>query len=275
MPGRIAGGLIPRRSAPPKASANVDVAWSWANESQGLVTWTFRNTSTGQVPFVLYRSGYLFGGAFGAAIYASNPGFGVSYAAEVTPLTDLGVDQNAPPLGIVRWPDGTVEVCFVFVLAPGESYAMLEGGFSTLSPPTGAQVFEVSAPVPGSYCIGYSSAAVGQWNAQTGENLSGGPNPQTWSAIAWSLPAGVPVDVPFPVTVGSGPCGPGGTAPPACSSYLTLAEQELADGDYVAALDSAVGFIECLLAQGAVADVERLGRVLDVLRHRALLHRRP
>ncbi|MGI0067727.1 MAG: hypothetical protein ACREB9_04820, partial [Thermoplasmata archaeon] len=201
MPKPIIGGLVRRKVVPPRASPNVTVSWKWYDQGQGLVEWTFTNNSAGLVAFVLYRNDYLFCGWAGAAVYASNPEFGVNYASEFTAMPDNGAENNSGPLGIVRWPDGTPEVCFTFMLGPTSSWSQIEGGFTSLSPPSGAAIYELSAPIPGTYCIGYSADAVTQWNKQTGDSLSGGPNPQAWPAIAWSLPAGVPKSIPSPVTV--------------------------------------------------------------------------
>ena len=259
MPRRTIGDLIRRKTVAPKASASVTVDWTWSNESQGLVQWSFKNNSTEQVAFTLFRNGYYFCGAFGASIYVSNPEFGISYAPTVTPLTDQGAQYNTPPLGIINFP--TPIVCFVFVLAPGASYSVLEGGFSSLVPPNGATIYEVTNPVPGTYCIGYDPASVTQWNLQTGENLSGySPNPSPFAAISWTPSSGSPNTVEFPVTVSTGPCTSTPT-PNNCTSFLDQASLAFQAGDYLRALEAVVGFIFCMTDSGAIG----LGTVLKAV----------
>ncbi len=275
MPRKTVGDLIRQKVVPPKASANISVEWTWSNESQGLVQWSFKNNSAEQVAFVLYRNGYYFCGAFGASIYVANPQFGISYAPSAAPLTDLGAQSNAPPLGIVGFPNGTSVVCFVFVLAPGAAYSMLEGGFSSLTPPNGATIYELSNPVPETYCIGYDPASVSQWNLQSGESLSGGPNPGSQTAVSWSPPSDAPVSVEFPVTVVAGACS--STSPPptpvpgGCLAFLDQASIAYQAGDYAGAVEDVLSFVFCLIDGGVVNMGTMLKAVVDRARSRHFL----
>ena len=273
MPRQVIGDWIRRKVIPPKASTNVSVGWSWSNESQGLVEWAFKNNSSEQVAFVLYRSGYYFCGAFGASIYVSNPGFGVSYAPAVAPLTDYGAQANAPPLGIVNFPGGLSVVCFVFVLAPGTSYSQIEGGFSSLIPPDAAAIYELSNPVPGTYCIGYDPASVTQWNAQSGENLTAySPNPSAFQAVAWTPPTDAPIAVEFPVSVSTGDCSstssPSPPAPPTCVQLLDEAAVELEAGNVLSSVEDVIAFLMCEIDSGAVSMSHVLKAVVEEARKR-------
>ena len=51
--------------------SSVTVSWSWFDQSQGIVEWTFTNQGSQRESVILLRNGYYFGGAFGP-VYLAN-----------------------------------------------------------------------------------------------------------------------------------------------------------------------------------------------------------
>jgi len=51
-----------------RVSQNISVTWSWYDENQGIVEWTFHNLGRQTESVILLRNGYYFGGAFGLSI---------------------------------------------------------------------------------------------------------------------------------------------------------------------------------------------------------------
>jgi len=201
----------------------VTVSWSWFDQSQGIVEWTFKNLGSSKESVILLRNGYYFGGAFGPVYLANSTplcstctgsnGFGVSWIytqpveggvslvnGSIPPLVDHGSPAaNAPPMAPVQFPSGEwLNFAFIFTLNPGQTWSMLEGGFSTLTPPYPQGVYQVSLGYGGSICVGYDPQRVKDWDAQTGTNLQGySPNPSTFN-IAKVKAAGAPYDIlPF------------------------------------------------------------------------------
>jgi len=215
-----------RYSLPNQAQAplsSVTVSWSWYNQSQGIVKWTFTNDGLQKESVILLRNGYYFGGAF-APVYLDNStplcsacpggkGFGVSWIyteptqggvclvnGEIPSLMDYGSpEENAPPMAPVQFPNGQwLNFAFIFTLIPGQIWSMLEGGFSTLMPPYPQGVYQVSLGYTGPTCVGYDPQRVKDWDTQTGTSLQGySPNPATFN-IATVKALGAPYDIlPF------------------------------------------------------------------------------
>lgn len=94
----------------------MNVSWAWQNQSQGLINWTFQNTSNQQESAILLRSGYYFGDAF-YEIYVNN---GYSFLN-----SSPSALSGSPPLAVIAFPqpDGTNShiVTFVFTLGPGKT----------------------------------------------------------------------------------------------------------------------------------------------------------
>jgi len=215
-----------RYSLPNQAQAplsSVSVSWSWYNQSQGIVKWTFANDGSQRESVILLRNGYYFGGAF-APVYLANStplcstctgsnGFGVSWIyteptqggvslvnGEIPPLTyHSSFEENAPPMAPVEFPNGQwLNFAFIFTLDPGQIWSMLEGGFSSITPPYPQGVYPVSLGYTGPTCVGYDPQRVKDWDTQTGTSLQGyTPNPATFN-IATVKALGAPYDIlPF------------------------------------------------------------------------------
>jgi len=186
-------GITRRRTV--SASHNVSISWSWYNENQGIVSWNFANNSTEQKSVILFRSGYYFGNAY-YPIYVAN-GM-TSWATSLTPLEDNGIENNTMPIGIVDF-NGKKIVAFIFTLAPGQKWSVLEGGFSTIMPPTGQTVYEVTLNNVTDYCIGYDQTQVLDWDMQTQTTMQGFmPNPSTINTVEVEAPSDAPYVVLFP-----------------------------------------------------------------------------
>ena len=56
------------------SSENVNVSWSWYDQAQGTVKWSFKNNFTAVKSFLLFRNSYYFGNAFWP-VYINNPQF--------------------------------------------------------------------------------------------------------------------------------------------------------------------------------------------------------
>lgn len=169
-----------------KATTAMGISWQWYDESQGLIQWTFSNPTDQQQSVVLERNGYYFGNAFWP-VYEANPGFATSFASAVTPLVDNGVTDNSPPL-FVGEVDGRYGIYFLFTLSPGQTWSMLEGGFSGTELPIGISLHSVTSLALKAMSIGYAEAQVTDWNQQSNESLSGySPNPETFTALVGQI----------------------------------------------------------------------------------------
>ncbi len=199
--------------------SRVSVAWSWYDEAKGAVEWSFSNDDAVQHSVILLRNGYYFAGAFWPVYWANSGGrgasatnqsddFGTEWATAPAPLIDSGVKGNSPPICLADF-DGNKTVVFLFTLAPGESWSMLEGGFSASMTPSGISIHEVSPEASGEFCIGYDPTRVTDWDLQTGTSLRGySPNPSTFKTIEVRVQGDAPFDVlpyndPAPT---DGPC---------------------------------------------------------------------
>jgi hypothetical protein len=212
-------------------ASNVSVNWSWYSEKQGLVQWSFRNGDTKVHSVILLRNSYYFGGAFWPVYYANSDGrgesastpadnFGTGFLDGTKPvpvLVDSGVTENDPPLALVKFSSAGTnkvsgknsQVIFVFTLGPGESWSMLEGGFSANMTPSGISLYEVTEASSGFFCIGYDGRRVTDWDSQTGTTLQGySPNPGSFNI--WMMEAGsdAPFDeLPYADSYSAGKCG--------------------------------------------------------------------
>ncbi|MFG1445803.1 MAG: hypothetical protein AAE975_01340 [Thermoplasmatales archaeon] len=180
----ITSGSIPRVSGQfemglgsqvESISTSITATWSWYNKLMGIVSWNFKNNSAFQETAVLYRSGYFFGNAY-FPIYLEN---GVSmWGTQLAPLTNRGIDRNTMPLGIVDFGQGNRIIAFLFTFDPGQSWSVLEGGFSARSPPSNGVLFGAMLEKTGSFCIGYDPKQVTDYDRQTSTSLKGySPNP--------------------------------------------------------------------------------------------------
>lgn len=174
------------------SSGLVEAGWAWYERDRGVVAWGFRNLDSTQHSVVLLRNSYYFGDAYWP-VYSANRSFRTQflYGGTTPPaLSERSVPQNAPPLGLVQFAGDLQRaiICFVFTLSPGQAWAMLEGGFSQLSPPSGLGVYNLTPLSGGDFCITYDTQAVRDWDEQTRTSLGGyAPNPSTFNT--WLLRA--------------------------------------------------------------------------------------
>ena len=174
------------------SSNGLRVNWKWYNKAQGLVQWTFTNPMDVVHTVILFRNGYMYGSSV-YPIYEANPQFGVGWAQNLNGLPDNGVQNNAPPIGIVQWPDGKRIVAFLFSIAPGSSYSLLEGVFSSSMPPSGIALYDVVFNRVGEFCCKYDPQQVVDWNLQTNAGYQGWtPNPSTFTTVLVDAPAYAP-----------------------------------------------------------------------------------
>lgn len=171
-------------------SVSVNVSWSWYRKREGIVAWTFTNKSYLQSTVILFRNGYYFGNAY-FPIYLNN---GITWwAKKLEPLVDKGIEKNTMPIAILDFGNNNRIVAFIFTLASGQKWSVLEGGFSELMPPDNVALFDVNVERSGEFCVGYDPNQVIDWDAQTHTNLSGySPNPKTFETIELSMPSMAP-----------------------------------------------------------------------------------
>lgn len=193
-------GVIRRITSP------ITVGWTWENQAQGTVKWTFSNTSNSLASVVLFRSGYYFGNAFWP-VYLNNSSFNTQFATSVTALPDKGASNNSPPLMVVEFQNGKSIVAFVFTLSPGQVWSMLEGGFVQGMVPETPLTYAVSGIATKKFCIKYDETQVKDWDQQTGTSLKGySPNPSEFQALTGVLPASAAFVELFNDTITPGKC---------------------------------------------------------------------
>jgi hypothetical protein len=166
-------------------STSITADWTWNDKRSGIVAWNFKNSSMFQETVVLYRSAYFFGNAF-YPIYLES---GItSWATLLTPLMNRGLNGNTMPLGVVDFGRKQRIIAFLFTLGPGQSWSVLEGGFSADSPPSNSVLYGVSLEKPGSFCIGYDQKQVSDYDMQTSTSLKGySPNPDYVKTVEVSI----------------------------------------------------------------------------------------
>jgi len=219
------------------SSQDVTVDWSWYDATQGTVSWNFKNNSNEQKSVVLYRSGYYFGNAFWP-IYVNN-GM-TSWATTLSPLIDNGITNNTMPIGIIDFGNGNRIIAFIFTFSPGQSWSVLEGGFSAVMPPSDAQVFEVTLEKSGKFCIGYDYQQVLDWDLQTQTTMTGyTPNPDYIATLEVEMPSNSNFVALFNDTISDSSC----PAQPNCIQQIL---QGIQDQD----IQQVVNGIMCLYESG-------------------------
>jgi hypothetical protein len=194
---KVSGGIINRSYEKTEATTqNLKVSWAWHFEDQGIVAWTFQNTGSQQATGILFRNSYYFGNTFWP-IYQNNLRFGVAFATKLEPLPEKSIQGNSAPLGIVSWKqqDGSYKniVCFVFTLSPGQTWQMLEGGFSRVNPPQNVSIHELSLITEADFIIGFDRQHVDTWTNQTGASDGGyAPNPSKFKVVQLLAPTEAP-----------------------------------------------------------------------------------
>ena len=234
-------------------------------DPNGLVKWTLQNTGSAPGSWVLKRGAaiggvtfedYVFGQAFNV-IYLNNPNvFGVRLlSVPPTPLVDVGAEANVPPMGIVDAPTGR-SICFVFTLAPGQTWSMFEGGFSGGVTPTNPVLVPVTVKdaAAKAYCDEWNSEQCAGFNSQADTNYPCPPNPWSIEGILLETSAEVPIYVADTIT--TGPCS---SAPSPCSAQLTKAVGEIEAGDFESGIEDLFAALFCFIDGGAVS-LERVLR---------------
>lgn len=239
----------------------VTASWTWYDQSQGLVKWTFLNPGSSVKSVILYRSGYYFGNAFWP-VYEANSEFGTQFATELAPLVDNGVENNSPPLAVIDM-GGNYIVAFVFTLSPGQTWSMLEGGFVDGVTPTDVTTFDVVSSQTRQMCVGYSTEQVTAWDQQTGTSLQGySPNPSTFNVVVANVVA--PFVSLFNDPITSGGCA--SSAPqPKCEIYLNEAIGYLDSGNMISAIVYLFKYIDCLEQRNGVSNLH--DKIEDFMRH--------
>ena len=181
------GGLISQIKE--VKTANLQVSWKWYNQNNGLVEWTFTNIGNAIGSGLLFRATYPFGNAFWP-IYEDNPAFDTEFTTMATPLVDQGIENNSPPLAIFKNPDGSMFVAFVFTLEAGQTWSMLEGGFSSdLTPDYNGNPYIVPAFKENisTYRIQWDAEQCQGYNQQARTNLPCPTNPLNITSAVFSI----------------------------------------------------------------------------------------
>lgn len=252
------GGLI-KVDRIVKAVSQISVNWTWNNESQGLVQWTFQNTSNEEQSCLLLRNNYYFGNAFWP-VYVANSQFGVNWAISLTPLVDYGISNNNPPIGVVDFGNSNYLVAFIFTLSAGQTWSMLEGGFSNLNPPVFQSAPIVTLSYTGNFCTGYDNAQIIDWDTQTGTTYQGySPNPSTISTIGVDCNSSYISLYDDPISEGTCNTNPSPTNP--CIVDIEDGLQALLSGDSNGLLEIEDG-IMCLITSLNIPLIKMFGRSL-------------
>ncbi|MEM0141557.1 MAG: hypothetical protein QXN66_05960 [Thermoplasmatales archaeon] len=156
-------------------STDIYCSWSWYNELKGIVSWNFNNESNFQQTAALYRNGYYFGNAFWPVYLQTGL---TSWASRLSPLLQKSPERNTAPMGILDFGKGNRIVAFLFTLAPGQEWSILEGGFTRAYPPMNPVVYGTKLEKTGRFCVGYDEKQVEDWDRQTSSFEKGySPNP--------------------------------------------------------------------------------------------------
>ena len=184
----------------------MSATWEWQDQAQGLVKWTFSNPNNVQLSAILVRGVeengqvteiYPFANAFWP-LYWHN--FGTPFlTSSPTSLVDKSLQFNQPPLGVITDLNGKPFVAFVFTLASGQSWSMLEGGFQGCQP-AAISMYTCNFVQASSVSIKYNEVQqCSQYNKQAGTNFSCPKNPiKVFSAI-FSIQETVKPLIPDPI----------------------------------------------------------------------------
>lgn len=178
---------------PPQISQFVTVSWSWTDQANGNISWTFINSDTvNSHAVVLYRGAnsvpeYIFGGAFWP-IYLG-PDDTVSHMLDGTQPIPTLTGTGGQPMGLLDFGAGATPrylVAFIFNLGPGQTWSTPEGGFTGLTPTQGT-CYALTSSVSGAYCVGYDPNRVAAWDNQTGTSNRGySPDPSNFVTYAFT-----------------------------------------------------------------------------------------
>ena len=230
-------------------------------DSNGIVVWTFKNTGNTTGSWLLQRGAslagqqfedYVFGQAFNVMYLYNGSLFGTELlTAPPVPLVDNGAANNSPPMSLINSPSG-MSICFVFTLAPGQTWSMEEGGFSNGVVPSNPQLIPVTVanPAPSYWCDSWNSEQCQGFNQQTGNNLPCPPNPWTISTILMQTDISIPILIQDTFTEGQ--CSSGNSNP--CL-------QQIIQGFDTGNVEEIIAGIYCLFSSGLISR-ERLAELL-------------
>ncbi|AAT42704.1 hypothetical protein [Picrophilus oshimae] len=171
---------------------NVSVSYAWYNKQNGIIKWRFMNPNNKEISFILLRGinynnnvsdVYPFGNAFYPVYYEN---FGVEFALRPVPLKNTGIESNSPPLAVFENPDDTKFVAFLFTLAPGETYEMLEGGWNGIEP-GGISTVTAHYISTGRFSIKFNTDQCSLYNSEANENYPCPENPLNVRSSLMSL----------------------------------------------------------------------------------------
>ena len=182
MTQKIVGGIKPEGmksvTKEIKTVSPIEVSWAWKDEPNGLITWTFKNSTEHTESFVLLRSGYYFGNAF-YPVYINNKEFGVHFDVDNFSL----YEDETPPLAVV-YLSGKPIVCFVYTMFPDSTFSMDEGGWTDGNVPTDYKAVPISEAGISYFSIKYNPEQVTQWNEQSTTQYEGwNPNPRAFRSM--------------------------------------------------------------------------------------------
>jgi hypothetical protein len=200
-------------------SGLVEAGWAWYEKKRGVVEWAIRNADSRQRSLVLLRDSSYLGDTYWP-LYSSNSTFQTGFLdrrSTPLPLPERSVPDNAAPLGLVQFDrfEHTI-ACFVFTLSPGQAWAMLEGGYTQVAPPSLTGVYDVTVLSSGEFCVTYDPRAVRDWDDQTRTRLGAyTPNPSTFDTWLLQAENAAPYRKAFPGdSISMGRCAPQAQAVP-------------------------------------------------------------
>ena len=241
MAGIRFGGLL----RPHAAQGEVSFSGPDAN---GVVVWTFKNTGNAIGSWLLQRGAslagqqfedYVFGQAFNVIYLYNGQLFGTELlTAPPQPLVDNGTANNSPPMALVDAPTGK-SICFIFTLAPGQTWSMEEGGFTNGIVPSNPKLIPVTVEngTAQQWCDAWNSEQCQGFNQQTGSNLPCPPNPWTISTILMQTADSIPILIQDTFT--AGPCSSSGGG----QSCQQMIDQGIADNN----IQEVLAGLECLI----------------------------
>lgn len=237
-------------------------------DADGVVVWTFKNTGNQTGSWILQRGAslagqqfedYVFGQAFNVIYLYNGSLFGTELlTAPPQPLVDNGTANNSPPMALVNAPSG-MSICFIFTLAPGQTWSMEEGGFVDGIVPSNPQLIPVTVQTSTAqqWCDTWNVEQCQGYNQQAGTNLPCPPNPWTITTIVMATTVNIPILIQDTFTQGA--CSQGGGGSTSC---LQMIEQGISTGN----IEEVIQGIECLIDNGILSTrhiLRLLGRSLS------------
>lgn len=228
-------------------------------DSNGNVVWTFKNTGTTTGSWILQRGAslggqqledYVFGQAFNVMYLYNAQAFGTSFlTSSPTPLVDNGVNNNSPPMAVVKASTGT-SICFIFTLSAGQEWSMIEGGFQNGVVPSNPILIPVtlSSQTPQTFCYTWNPEQCQGYNQQAGTNLPCPPNPWQIYSMVFTTSVSIPILIQDTFTEGPCPSGNTGSSGFACTSQIqALANDLMRSAPISTTISDAISLLECLV----------------------------